>query len=404
MLEVFQEYFNTKLDFLQRRALCGDTKYALVYKDYNADRADEPILNIPTEPTFLPEKYNEEIERIRNLGCGYYDSALLMYNINYMVANNSAPISKEIYQSYLDRYFSDHRQDIALHQYIFTQTQMSSIYKTIKALGIHNDIQRILVELLMLESVDDELDTSDFQITNACALFISEEDMKKRITNDVNAFKDFEKAYDNLPNWSKEKVKYTDRINALRRNLYDTTKTEPALRDSIIISRYQYNNCLPKFIENELGLDMNFGKLLGPIVKYLASNNSKPYLVRMLNGDVLDILKRHKRWSHCDYWTLPEDCGYGRNNYDGSKEIQLNKLEANTNDIDVADEYMKEHGDEYRYNDIIRAMVFTAKCCALKEITKSSFKQYGNLASIIKLYNFDWDNIWNAVWEDKNEW
>lgn len=404
MLEVFQEYFNTKLDFLQRRALCSETKYALVYKDYNADRADEPILNIPTEPTFLPEKYNEEIERIRNLGCGYYDSALLMYNINYMVANNSAPISKEIYQSYLDRYFSDHRQDIALHQYVFTQTQMPSIYKTIKALGIHNDIQKVLLELLMLESVDDKLDTSDFQISNVCALFISEEDMKKRITNDINAFKDFEKAYDNLPNWSKGKVKYTDRIANLKRNLYDTTKTEPALRDSIIISRYQYNNCLPKFIENELALDMNFGKLLGPIVKYLASNNSKPYLVRMLNGDVLDVLKRHRRWSHCDYWTLPEDCGYGRNNYDGSKEIQLNKLEANTNDIDVADEYMKEHGDEYRYNDIIRAMVFTAKCCALKEITKSSFKQYGNLASIIKLYNFDWDNIWNAVWEDKNEW
>lgn len=404
MLEVFQEYFNTKLDFLQRRALFDDTKYALVYKDYNADRADEPILNIPTEPTFLPEKYNEEIERIRKLGCSYYDSALLMYNINYMVANNSAPISKEIYQSYLDRYFSDHRQDIALHQYIFTQTQMSSIYKTIKALGIYNDVQRVLVELLMLESVDDELDTSDFKITNVCALFISEEDMKKRITNDINAFKDFEKAYDNLPNWSKEKVKYTDRIANLKRNLYDTTKTEPALRDSIIISRYQYNGCLPKFIENELALDMNFGKLLGPIVKYLASNNSKPYLVRMLNGDVLDVLKRHRRWSHCDYWTLPEDCGYDRNNYDGSKEIQLWKLEANTNDTNVADEYMKEHGDEYRYNDIIRAMVFTAKCCALKEITKSSFKQYGNLASIIKLYNFDWDNIWNAVWEDKNEW
>jgi hypothetical protein len=84
MLEVFQEYFNTKLDFLQRRALASETKYALIYKDYNSNRADEPILNIPTEPTFLPEKYNEEVERLKNLIGSYGDqnSVLFMYNIN----------------------------------------------------------------------------------------------------------------------------------------------------------------------------------------------------------------------------------------------------------------------------------------------------------------------------------
>jgi hypothetical protein len=406
MLEVFQEYFNTKLDFLQRRALASETKYALIYKDYNSNRADEPILNIPTEPTFLPEKYNEEVERLKNLIGSYGDqnSVLFMYNINYMVVNNLAPISKEQYEFYLDRYFYDHRQNIALHQYVFTQTQMTSIYKTLKALGIHNSIQKVLIELLSLKSVDDKLDTSDFPVDRVCALFIDEDDMKKRITENTHLLKEFEGVYTSLPVWSSERKKYMDRIDKLKFNLYDSTKTEPSLRDSIILSKYEYNNCLPAFIENELALDMNFGKLIGPIVEYLARHSTRHCLVRQLNSDILECYKRDSRWSRCDYRILPEDCEYARNNYDGSKEIQLNKLEANTNDASVVDEYIKEHECEYRYNDTIRAMVFTAKCCALKEITKSSFKRYGNLASIIKLYNFNWESIWNAVWEGKNEW
>lgn len=404
MLEVFQEYFNTKLDFLQRRALASETNYALVYKDYNSDRADEPVLNIPTEPTFLPEKYNEEVERIKNLITGYGDknSILFMYNINYMVVNNLAPISKEQYEFYLNQYFNDHGQNVSLHQYVFTQTQMASIYKTLKTF-IHNSTQRVLIELLSLKSVDDKLDTSDFPVDRVCALFINEDDMKKRINENSTLLKEFEDVYNNLPTWSKTREKYVDRINKLKSDLYDSTKIEPSLRDSIILSKYEYNNCLPAFIENELALDMNFGKLIGPIVKYLADCSSKHYLVRQLNSSVLESLKGSNRWSRCDYRILPEDCEYARDNYDGSKEIHLNKLEANTNNV-VFDEYMKEHEDDYRYNDTIRAMVFTAKCCALKEITRSSFKRYGNLASIIKLYNFNWESIWNAVWEGKNEW
>lgn len=405
MLEVFQEYFNTKLDFLQRRALASETNYALIYKDYNSDKADEPILNIPTEPTFSPEKYNEEVERIKNLITGYGDknSILFMYNINYMVVNNLAPISKEQYEFYLNQYFNDHGQNILLHQYVFTQTQMASIYKTLKTF-IHNSVQRVLIELLSLKSVDDKLDTSDFPVDRVCALFIDEDDMKKRISENSRLLGEFEDVYNNLPTWSKERGKYVSRIDKLKADLYDSTKIGPSLRDSIILSKYGYDGCLPAFIENELALDMNFGKLIGPIVKSLAYRSSKHYLVRQLNSNVLECYKKDCRWSRCDYKILPEDYEYTRDNYDGTKEIHLNKLEANTNNALVVNEYMEEHENDYRYSDTIRAMVFTAKCCALKEITRSSFKRYGNLAFIIKLYNFNWESIWNAVWEGKNEW
>lgn len=404
MLEVFQEYYHTKLDIIQRRALADMNKAAIIYYNpYDDNNSEEPELRIPVEPTFLPEKYAEEVTRIMNVS-NKLSTAVLMYNVNYMIANGYSEINKELYEMYLNKYFNDSKQNISLHQYVFKQEQLPAIYKAINLLGLTSETQKILSRLLQLKSINDEIDTSDIEVNGNTAMFISEKDMKERIIKNPKMFKEFDSIYDNLSDFGKAKHKYTDRIKTIENDLYDITKTEPALRDAIIIGKYTYTDSLPKFIEQELALDMHYGKLLYPIIQYMGNNNGPYYLTRKLNAQVLAVTKRDKRWSQCDYWTLDKECKYARGNYNGSKEIQLYKMEADTDSFDEADNYIAAHRDEYRYNDTIRAMVFTAKCCVLKEITKSSFKEYGNLASIIKLYNFDWEPIWNAVFENKNEW
>lgn len=405
MFEVFKEYFDTKLTNLQKKVLASSEKYAIIYQE--SSWSDTPIeLHLPIEPTLKPENYALEFNRINDITKN--DStvnamSLLMYTANYLIANNKETMSKETYEQILEKYTNYCVGCLELHAYIFPWTQLRSYYDTsvqiIKNYSRIKDYKNILLKLFLLNSVDEKLDLFDLDLTKLVSIFISEEDMIKMIEEDPSKFKTFEKFYTDTDYTYKhsDMQVYADRIKRLRRNLFDQNIVSPGCRDSILLATYNTDvHDLKRFIEYAMTLDMNFGKLIGPIVKNICSHSSPRRLVCKLNDEILETLKRGSRWTAL--------CEYSLDGMEKPRDLSLFKLEANTTDDDKLSEYASQHSNEYRYHQAIREMVYTARCCALREIPKSGIKAYGNIGSIIKLYNFNWEAIWNACWENKQLW
>lgn len=380
MFDKFKEYWDT-LNIRQKNALYS--RYggsSFIYKKDSYDRYEEPELRFPTAfATLDPEKYKEEMAAIELAHSDdRYDGAMnfdkIMYITNFMCKNTNF-ISKEQYEIELNNYLEKACGKLNFNRYskIFTEEQFMTFLKAFLVEHANNLGSMASIQFSLLMSDDPKsFDYTRIGDCNWKYLFYTQDQLKAEVIKDPDNLRKIEDVFCRGGNTELDQM-YTNMYNSITEGSFNyKDETEKALRDALIIQKYKYAP-LHDFIQEILTIDIQFGKLLVPLLK--AANRSEYHIKTSVN-DVVNSKKYVRDWiriSGIDNKEIAEDTYLGR---------ELTDIEK----------------DEYRYSKTIRQMCYLARCCMLRRIPTSKMSFVGNGLAIVQLFDYDWDKIWDSMY------
>ena len=152
-------------------------------------------------------------------------------------------------------------------------------------------------------------------------------------------------------------------MKQIRQLLFSREGLTPKDRDKAIVYIYR-DRSVHDFIWEILPIDFRFGKLLGKIYR------AKNYKDKAITEEMNSIINCRK----CDHRT--------------HEEYELNYAEWTQNG----------DGRTYRYSRKVRQMAALFRACTEKSYPKSMTGLIGDALYVLKLYDYNWEQVFNAVY------